>query len=316
MTPEEAHDLIIKLYKEILERDVDKIGYKTYLRALIIEGRDEEWLRNQLHNSPEHKRLMLQKRTTEMVESVKDLKIVGGMTTIPKRIDKIGPTIESIKKQIIPISKLYLTVPHKLQRTGEEYVIPDFITEDPFVEVVRSIDYGPICKLTGVIEAVEDPETIIVTFDDDVYYPPTVTKALISGMFLYPNAAYSVSAVHAKNNGNGKMQFNMKVYPGPTSILEGWAGAMYRRCFFENKDCFQLLPTMHHCFFSDDLMISNYLAKKGIPRIKVKNPGGVRVRETAMIDGLFLGANGLSYRTFKRYKLAAMELYFQKRLYL
>lgn len=240
--------------------------------------------------------------------------IIGGMTTIPSRINDLKVTIDSIKKQTIPISKLILTIPYALRRNGRTYDIPQWIQEDNFIHILRMDDFGPVCKLLGPLEYSRDPETLIITFDDDTIYSDDTVKNLINGYLVYPNAAFATSSLLFKIKDNTP-QFKTQYIAGPTNILEGWGGALYKRSFF-HKDMHDMLPNSYHCFFSDDLIISNYLKKHGVPLIKVKKPRSLGVRGISNVDALRTGANGLTYRTFNRYRLAVMELTYLKKLYL
>lgn len=344
MNSNKAHAIIIKLYRELLEREPDQGGYISYYNHLTKYGKDESWVRNNIFNSKERKILLrrknltnknpkllkkkeekkkidIEKRKKEEEEATKmwkekidNINIVGGMTTIPSRINLLKDTIKSIKEQSFKISKLVLTIPHSLKRNGEKYNIPEWIEEDPFIHIHRMDDFGPVCKILGAIEYVKDPETFITTFDDDIIYSDDTIKNLITGYLMFPGAAYACSGLKMTFI-KDKPHFKTQRIAGPTNILEGWAGALYQRKFFKN-DVHQMLPTSFHCFFSDDLIISNYLRKHKVPLFQVKRPRAIRVRNVSGIDPLFAGANGLTYRTFKRYSLGVLELRFLKKFYL
>jgi len=244
------------------------------------------------------------------------------MTTIPKRLLEIKETIDSIKNQTIKLTKLILAIPHKFQRTGEEYVIPPELLEDPFIHIHRCNDSGPITKLIGALECISDPNTVFITFDDDIKYPPNAVQNLLTGYFVNENAVYCASGVNFRylkdergNISTNQIIFNEQEETGPTKILEGWGGVIYRRSFFKNEDIKFLIPTSKHCFLSDDLMISNYLAKHNIPIIKLKKHQ-LHVRKIAHYNALFTGADGISLRTFPRYQLAVDELRRERRFFL
>lgn len=347
MNPNKAHTIIVKLYHELLEREPDQGGYISYYNHLTKNSRDESWIRNSIANSKERQNLLRRKQLQQLVkktpeqlkkeeekrkkdeeqrkkeeeeaakrwkEKIDNITVVGGMTTIPSRINLLQDTIKSIKEQSFKISKLVLTIPHKLRRNGATYEIPKWIEDDPFIHIHRMDDFGPVCKILGAIEYVKDPETFIATFDDDIIYSDDTMKNLITGYLMFPGAAYACSGLKIAFTADTP-HFRTQRNAGPTNILEGWAGALYQRKFFKN-DVHQMLPTSFHCFFSDDLIISNYLRKHKVPLFQVKRPRAIRVRNVSGIDPLFAGANGLTYRTFKRYSLGVLELRFLKKFYL
>src|SRR5688572_18914575 len=75
------------------------------------------------------------------------VRTVVTLTTTPTRINKIRPTLESLVNQTRVPNAIYLNVPYHLKRTGEPYVIPEWLKELPEVTVVRCEDYGPATKL-------------------------------------------------------------------------------------------------------------------------------------------------------------------------
>lgn len=356
MKPEEAHLIIMKIYKDLLNRKPDKRGYLNYLYKLINDNKTEEWMYNDVENSKERREIIARDKFLKRMEEIKIKKeederkkiremeekrkikienetmmmedkyylnnnitkkdeiIIGGMTTIPSRINDLKATINSIKNQIYPISKLILTIPYALKRNGQTYNIPKWIEDDDFIHILRMDDFGPVCKLLGPLEYSRNPNTIIITFDDDTIYSDDTVKNLMIGYMIYPNAAFATSSLQFRMI-KGNPQFKTQYIPGPTRILEGWGGALYKRSFF-NKDIHDMLPNSYHCFFSDDLIISNYLRKHNIPLIKVQRPKSLGVRDISNIDALRTGANGLTYRTFNRYRLAVMELRYLNKLYL
>ena len=85
---------------------------------------------------------------------------------------------------------------------------------------------------------------------------------------------------------------------------------------FFKKDIHDMLPSSFHCFFSDDLIISNYLKKHKVPLFRVKRPRNLGVRGISNVDALRTGANGLTYKTFSRYRLAVLELRYLHKFYL
>lgn len=386
MKPEEAHQIIMKIYKELLNRKPDKGGYISYYNALVNNNQSEEWMYKDVSNSKERRELIAREKVLKKVAEMKKKKeeekkrkeaderknrrarkkakeeiqkkqeeerkkkqeekkkmkqeiinmmredkeehqcdpnklfvkkrevLIGGMTTIPSRINGLKETINSIKNQTVQISKLILTIPYALRRNGRTYDIPQWLEDDDFVHILRMDDFGPVCKLLGALEYARDPNTLIITFDDDTTYSNDTVKNLIIGHMLYPNAAFATSSLQFRII-DGNSHFKTQYVAGPTHILEGWGGALYKRSFF-HKDIHDMLPNSYHCFFSDDLIISNYLRKHKVPLVKVQRPRHLGVRGISNVDALRTGANGLTYKTFNRYRLAVMELRYLHKFYL
>merc|ERR1712224_1162125 len=99
-------------------------------------------------------------------------------TTIPPRINRIEPVIDSMLVQTWPIAALHLTIPHRYNRTGEAYVIPDWLSSKPGVTISRCEDMGPGTHLLNGIRIERDPWTFLAVVDDDHIYSPDLVEHL------------------------------------------------------------------------------------------------------------------------------------------
>lgn len=198
--------------------------------------------------------------------------IVVSLTTTPYRIDTIRPILESISRQTVQPNKIYVNVPWRFKRDNSEYKIPEWLKTYPGVVINRTKDYGPATKLVATLEKERDPETIIITIDDDTLYPKQIVRDLVQ-QYLFDN-----NAKHAVITGLGfnflffldkDLYYTKILCPGCQSlILVGVSGVAYKRKFFAN-DIFTLTDNLPiSCFLSDDLMLSSYLAKNNINIVK------------------------------------------------
>ena len=121
------------------------------------------------------------------------MRIVASLTTLPKRLPFIYNTINSILTQTYPVDMIYINIPYKT-KSGEKYMIPDnFYNDNPRVKIIRSQDYGPITKIYPTLHFEKDPDTLIITFDDDVNIKNTVVEILLEKHRQYPDACLSFS---------------------------------------------------------------------------------------------------------------------------
>ena len=104
------------------------------------------------------------------------MRIVGSITTIPDRISLIEAVLDSILSQTRPLDCLYLNIPN-ISKKGKQYRIPEFLKIKNLV-LNRCEDYGPITKLLPVLDIETDPDTYIVTFDDDRIVHRDVVKII------------------------------------------------------------------------------------------------------------------------------------------
>lgn len=193
-------------------------------------------------------------------------RVVISLTTTPYRIDRIRETLDSLLNQSIPADQIYLNIPYVLQRDNISYAIPEWLQNYPGITIKRVEDFGPITKLLPTLEQEIDPNTIIITVDDDVWYPRHVVRDLVAYSLQHPQVA--VTPIHIDYTLNAEKIFTKVKYKfkhgSKPSIVVGAAGVAYRRDFFKN-DFKQFITTLPaQCRLADDLTISMYLKRNHI----------------------------------------------------
>ena len=122
------------------------------------------------------------------------MRIVASMTTIPSRIDRIRPAIESVLGQTVSVEHLELNVPYICARTNETYTLPTWLTEMDGVKIFRTVDYGPITKIAPTLQRYKDDhETYLWSVDDDFAYPSNQLEMLYRG---HSSSDYRILARH------------------------------------------------------------------------------------------------------------------------
>ncbi len=231
-------------------------------------------------------------------------RVVFSLTTLPSRINNLRPTLQSLNNQTISPDNIYLTIPRKCKRLGKKYpLIPAEITDICDIVYIEK-DYGPITKILGALIKEKDPDTLIITVDDDITYPPNMIETFLKYHKRYPDSAlgssglslggwffqYSIKYNQKKND----YWFTMTVPSKgrPVDILYGYAGVLYNRSFFPSYHSFknELLEIINgdkDLFRNDDVTLSFYLNREGIERrvvqmSEVVNRGG----DDAISDGI------------------------------
>ncbi len=215
------------------------------------------------------------------------MRIVASCTTLPDRYDSLLKTLKCLQNQSVCLDAIYLTIPYIAKRMNKVYPeIPDEIKK--ICIIVRcEEDYGPLCKLYGALLKEKDPNTIIISIDDDCLYPIDLVKTLLYNYKKSPNNVICASGV-LLNNGVSLMSyytndinasykslfFNIPLSGRYIDVLYGFSGVLYKRSFFplaEHLDELFKYPSISNVFFrNDDIVISCYLRKKGI-KIKIFN---------------------------------------------
>jgi len=92
------------------------------------------------------------------------------LTTVPERLrsNHFQLVIQNLLRQAP--DKIVLNVPHTYLRTGEKYVIPDWVANTPGITIHRCEDMGPITKLLGGLKTIPDNALVVVVDDDQIYH--------------------------------------------------------------------------------------------------------------------------------------------------
>jgi len=228
----------------------------------------------------EEKRCMGYYRESKNVDL--PFKIVFSLTTTPFRINNVSPTLDTLVNQTIKPNYILLNLPYKYDRTDEYYKITSFLNYYDNVVVNRfDKDYGPVTKLIGAIKYIpKDSDTWIIVCDDDDLYLQETLENYIKYINKNKKVVYCISGFNFLINtnifGNGIEDVEVEYTAGDLSkvnVLEGFATFCVHRSFFDDdfESYIEFCIKNKDCKMSDDVIISNYFAMKGIPIYNIKN---------------------------------------------
>jgi hypothetical protein len=211
------------------------------------------------------------------------VQIIVSLTTSPKRLPLLEKTLDSIVQQNIKPNKIYVNLPLVFERTQEVYPDPNLIYQykPEYKDIVvwnrNCQDIGPLTKLQGVLEEIDETQDVwIITIDDDIVYLPytievyAMTVQRLEGGNRPKTSAYGLAGFIWHQNQLIPQHENSMVH-----ILEGYGSVCYHRSFFPNKSWktyVQKCMEDNHCKFSDDLLISNWLSLTNKRRTIVSTP--------------------------------------------
>ena len=218
------------------------------------------------------------------------MKKIISFTTIPSRINKTQEMINSLLNQTMKPDEIVLWIGKEYKRVNGKIEIPKFIA-DTDIKVKYCDDIGPFTKLFySLKENWEDKECLIITADDDVFYPPTWFENLIKTSELYPNSAIGYRG-RVLNPNNRLDYIRSRIFEGsPTEkplnvdIITGTWGALYKPRFF--TDFIFNHKVINDNFFVDDIWITGNLVKNNTQRLIINNVGVKPILKLADIEPL------------------------------
>jgi hypothetical protein len=112
---------------------------------------------------------------------------VISLTTMSSRIDRVGRTLESIAKQTLKPHSVNLYIseePYLLDKGIDRRSASISKLIDIGVNIYLTPNIGPYRKQYPIVRQLKNtgasPETLLITIDDDVLYPPDVVEQLVA----------------------------------------------------------------------------------------------------------------------------------------
>jgi len=192
------------------------------------------------------------------------MKIIASLTTMPNRIDKIKNVLDCISNQNIRIDRIEMNIPCICIRTGETYIIPEWLKVYPKLEIFQTEDYGPITKIAPTLLRYKNQTDVYIwSVDDDIRYPPDTLEGLVNNI---TNEKRILSRVVSKISWKGIQTFyrpGTKIENKGIPILEGFGSLVYPANCIEDDFLEYVVETVKNsdCRVSDDLLLTNYFYK-------------------------------------------------------
>jgi hypothetical protein len=204
-------------------------------------------------------------------------KIIITLTTVPNRLiehNGVCPAQSALKTLLEQSYSSAYEVHFNIPISYDEILasFPEWINEYQIkynhFKVFRTPDYGPITKLLPTLERIQDPETIIILADDDLYYMDGLIEAHIQAREKYPNCAIGFAGLSAID---GSCHFCTTLSKDTrVKILEGYKSVSYLSSFF---DLNELKEDFIDKSWNDDLVLSAYMGYKNIHKVVLAYAG-------------------------------------------
>src|SRR6266567_8859223 len=200
-------------------------------------------------------------------------RVIASLSTVPDRINNLGPTIRSLLKQTRPPDEIVLAIPEFSVREQRPYVVPKYLSRLPGVRVLRCReDWGPATKFIGAIQdelAAGRENTLIMVVDDDRVYPRNALETYLYYSEQLPNAAlcFRGAAMPSSFDWDDAKMIHAKDLrePRPVAVVTGCGSYLIQPRFFDRSlwDYSEAPPV---AFYIDDIWISAWLSRRGVQR--------------------------------------------------
>ena len=205
------------------------------------------------------------------------VRIVTTMTVIPTREVAVIKAIMSVKNGNVKPDAMYINIPDEYVRFEEKLAPWLKPVLDAIGVTILELSQDRCClnKVLPILAVERDPETLVVTMDDDIVYSPLFIAGLLEGYnkfggvvgysgLLYPEKAESY--------GLKPLEYNVRVGHGsPSEILQQGFGTMTKLSSFYG---FPDIPPLQKgedasMYLSDDYVISRFYDFKGLTKTVV-----------------------------------------------
>ena len=205
----------------------------------------------------------------------REIPIIVSMTSFPPRFSGIGICLKSLCLQTVKPDKIIVYFGSDVsenQITEEMRQLESFGVEYVFV---KNEDLKPHKKYYYALS--EFPAAIIITVDDDVYYPRDWLEKMVATHMRYPNSVCAWRVHKMKKDDEGLLNYNRWIdqyrrerEPSFSLFPTGVGGVLYPpNCFDKrvlNKELFSDL-----CLRADDVWLKIMYTLNGVKTVWVPN---------------------------------------------
>ncbi|HJT45703.1 MAG TPA: glycosyltransferase [Chthoniobacterales bacterium] len=200
-------------------------------------------------------------------------RFIVALSTLPDRIGRLRPAIDSLLNQTRPPDEIVVAVPKFSIRQKREYEIPAYLSDIPKVRVLRcEKDWGPATKFIAVVQdelAAGRTHTLIMVVDDDRICPRDSIELYRHYHGELPDAALCFRGGRMPRSFNWrdcKIEFGVDLQaPKQTAVITGCGSYLIQPRFFDSS-LWDYSAAPASAFYMDDMWISGCLERRGVDR--------------------------------------------------
>lgn len=201
------------------------------------------------------------------------VRIVTTMTVIPTREESILQTIESIQAGTVKPDAMYVNIPQTYVRFKNplDPSLPEKLKSLGVTIINLEHDRACLNKILPILDHEKDPETLVVTLDDDMSYTPRFIEGLYKGWKEFGGVVGYSGMIFPETvlRYTGQLRYGIVWGHGNAAdILENGFGTMFQLKHLSGfPDIPPLTPEMDPVvYISDDYLMGRFFESKGIPR--------------------------------------------------
>ncbi|MBU8752325.1 hypothetical protein [Priestia megaterium] len=207
--------------------------------------------------------------------SLTDKEIIISLTSYSVRLNKVHLTIKTLLRQSHRVDNVILWI------SNEEYKTIDQLPKS----LLKLQKYGLELKLCADLKShkkyyyamLENPESIVVTVDDDMYYPENLIEELIKGHLKYPQSICCLRGHYIKMNEKGNianydqwhMEYQGEIQESMFICPTGCQGVLYPPKSL-NQEAFEMDKIQELCPKADDLWLKFMSVKNYCSAVIIK----------------------------------------------
>jgi Glycosyl transferase family 2 len=203
-------------------------------------------------------------------------RVIASLSTVPDRINNLGPTIRSLLKQTRPPDEIVLAIPEFSIREERPYVVPEYVLRFPRVRILHcGKDRGPATKFIPVVQeelAAGRGATLIMVVDDDRVYPRDALETYLHYNEQLPEAALCFRGAAMPRNLDWRHAKMIRAselrQPRRVAVITGCGSYLIQPGFFD-ESLWDYSNGPNGAFYMDDIWISGWLSRGGVERYVV-----------------------------------------------
>lgn len=216
------------------------------------------------------------RKTLAADRSFNNRRVIASLTTVPDRINNLGPTIQSLLRQTRPPVEIVLTIPEFSIREQRPYSVPKHISSWPLLRILHCRrDWGPATKFIPIVReelAAGRGNTLIMVVDDDRVYPRDALETYLHYNEQLPDAALCFRGAAMPRTLDWREAKMIRAselrQPQPVAVITGCGSYLIQSRFFD-ESLWDYSQAPQGAFYMDDIWISGCLTRRNVKRYVV-----------------------------------------------